>query len=82
MSNPTRPAADTATVAKRVGALMTPHAYLVARHKAPPYPHVSGPWTGSPSGVKPISWLGVAGIFGVVFAVIVVVAAVVVLVRR
>ncbi|MFD7160128.1 hypothetical protein ACFV9C_36440 [Kribbella sp. NPDC059898] len=52
------------------------------KDKAPPYPHVSGPWTGSPLGVKPISWLGVAGIFGSVFAVIVVVSALVVLVRR
>ena len=66
-------------VAKKVGARMTPHAYLVARHKTPPWPvfyfHSSRP------GSKPISWLGVAGVFGFVFGMIVLVAVIVVLVR-
>jgi hypothetical protein len=66
-------------VARTVGALMTPHAYLVARHKTPPWPvyyfHSIRP------GSKPISWLGVLGVFGFVFGMIVLVSTIVVLVR-
>lgn len=67
-------------VARKVGARMTPHAYLVALHKTPPWPVVYGRFS-SPPGVKPISWLGVTGVFGFVFGVIVLAAVIAVLVR-
>ena len=49
-------------------------------HDLPPWPVVYGRFS-SPPGVKPISWLGVAGVFGFVFGVIVLVAVITVLVR-
>ena len=62
-------------VARKVGARMTPHAYLVARHKTQPWPvfyiHGGGP------GSKPATWRGVAGVFGFVFGMIVLVAVIV-----
>ncbi|MFF0264739.1 hypothetical protein [Kribbella sp. NPDC004536] len=66
-------------IARKVGARMTPHAYLVARHKTPPWPVFY--YNGGRPGTKPMSWLGVAGVFGFVFGMIVLVAVIVVLVR-
>ncbi|TCO53766.1 hypothetical protein [Actinocrispum wychmicini] len=67
-------------VAKQVSALMTPYAYLVARHKAPEKPVFNIHGYLKP-GQKDLSGLGVLGIFGGVFLILVVVAVIVVLVR-
>lgn len=67
-------------IAKEVGAKMTPHAYLVALHKAPEKPvfNIHG---GLKPGQKDISGFGVAAIFGGVFLVLVLIAVIVVAVR-
>jgi hypothetical protein len=68
-------------IAKELGAKMTPHAYLVAQHKAPEKPvfNIHG---ASRPGDKEMTALGMAGIFGGVFLILVLIAVIVVLVRR
>lgn len=64
-------------VAKTVGAKMTPHAYLVSQNKAPEKPVFY--YRGGPGGNT--TGLGMIGIFGGVFLLLVVIAVIVVAVR-
>lgn len=67
-------------VAKTVGARMTPYACLVSRHKAPPKPVFN--IQGAPRlGDREMTWRGMAGLFGGVFGIIVLVGVIVVLLR-
>lgn len=67
-------------IAKDLGAKMTPHAYLVALHKAPEKPvfNIHG---GLKPGQKDISALGIAAIFGGVFLILVLIAVIAVAAR-
>lgn len=67
-------------VAKAVDAKMTPHAYLVAQHKAPEKPAFNLFGSIKP-GKKEISGLGVAGILLGVFLVLVIIAVIATLAR-
>ncbi|NUR59451.1 MAG: hypothetical protein HOV87_12400 [Catenulispora sp.] len=68
-------------IAEELGAKMTPHAYLVALHKAPPKPVFNIHGSSRP-GDKEMTALGMLGIFGAVFLILVIVSVIVVLVRR